>query len=87
MGAGPVADGQYLFSSDVLGYSEWWTPRHSKQYRDFRDEFTRLQAERVAAFEEFRADCESGVYPGADHCVPVADEVVEEFVDFLDQQG
>ena len=36
MGAGTGGDAQYLFSTDILGYSDWWTPRHSKQYRDFR---------------------------------------------------
>ena len=46
MGAGTGGDAQYLFSTDILGYSDWWTPRHSKQYRDFRAEYARLQAER-----------------------------------------
>lgn len=87
MGGGPHADGQYLFSTDVLGYSEWWTPRHSKQYRDFRAEYERLQDERVAAFGEFKADCESGAYPAEEHTVSVSDDVLDEFVAFLDGQG
>ena len=53
MGAGTGGDAQYLFSTDILGYSDWWTPRHSKQYRDFRAEYARLQAEREGAFSEF----------------------------------
>lgn len=87
MGAGPHADGQYLFSTDVLGYSDWWTPRHSAQYRDFRAEFARLQHEREAAFGEFRTDVESGAYPEDRHTVRVADDVLEGFVDFLDHEG
>jgi 3-methyl-2-oxobutanoate hydroxymethyltransferase len=84
MGAGTGGDAQYLFSTDILGYSDWWTPRHSKQYRDFRAEYARLQAEREAAFGEFVADVSSGAYPEQHHVVPVADDVYEEFVDYLD---
>ncbi len=87
MGGGAHADAQYLFSTDVLGYSDWWTPRHSKTYRDFRTEFERLQNERVAAFREFKADCESSVYPQDEHKVPVSDEVVAEFIEFVDSHG
>lgn len=86
MGGGAHADAQYLFSTDVLGYSDWWTPRHSKQYRDFKAEYERLQQERVAAFGEFRSDVESGAYPSDGHNVAVDDGVVEQFVDFLDTQ-
>ncbi|HEX6659462.1 MAG TPA: hypothetical protein VF065_15335, partial [Ilumatobacter sp.] len=77
-------DAQYLFSTDILGYSDWWTPRHSKQYRDFRAEYARLQAEREGAFREFVADVSSGEYPQPEHVVPVADDVHGEFVDYLD---
>jgi 3-methyl-2-oxobutanoate hydroxymethyltransferase len=84
MGAGTGGDAQYLFSTDILGYSDWWTPRHSKQYRDFRAEHARLQAEREAAFAEFVADVSSGEYPQPEHVVPVADEVHEQFVEYLD---
>jgi 3-methyl-2-oxobutanoate hydroxymethyltransferase len=84
MGAGTGGDAQYLFSTDLLGYSDWWTPRHSKQYRDFRAEHARLQAERQAAFSEFVADVSSGNYPQTEHVVPVADDVHAEFVDYLD---
>jgi 3-methyl-2-oxobutanoate hydroxymethyltransferase len=83
MGAGAGCDAQYLFSTDILGYSDWWTPRHSKQYRDFRAEFERLQRERVAAFTEFRADVDAGVYPEPQHNVDVDPAVYEQFMAFL----
>jgi 3-methyl-2-oxobutanoate hydroxymethyltransferase len=86
MGAGSGGHAQYLFSTDVLGYSDWWTPRHAKQYRNFRAEHERLQAERVAAFAEFRADVDSGEYPTSEHTVSVADDVLEQFVEFLDRE-
>lgn len=84
MGAGTGGDAQYLFSSDILGYADWWTPRHSKQYRDFRAEHERLQRERVGAFTEFVADVESGAYPEQRHLVPVDESVLEAFVGYLD---
>ena len=43
MGGGPSGDAQYLFSTDILGYTDGHVPRHSKQYRDFRPELDRLQ--------------------------------------------
>jgi 3-methyl-2-oxobutanoate hydroxymethyltransferase len=86
MGAGSAGDAQYLFTSDVLGYSDWWTPRHGKQYRDFRTEYARLQAERVAAFNEFSADVSGGVYPEEKHLVHAEPGVLEDFIDFLDSR-
>lgn len=87
MGAGVGAHAQYLFSSDILGYSDWWTPRHAKQYRDFKAEHERLQNERVAAFREFLTDVDSGGYPQPEHNVGVSDAVVAEFVQFLEDEG
>jgi 3-methyl-2-oxobutanoate hydroxymethyltransferase len=84
MGAGAGCDAQYLFSVDVLGYTEGHQPRHAKVYRDFRSEYERLQREREAAFAEFRADVESGAYPEPQHLVDVDDDVVAAFLDFLD---
>lgn len=69
MGAGAGCDAQYLFAEDILGYTEGRVPRHAKIYRDFTAEYARLQAERVAAFEEFAADVASGAYPEQKHLV------------------
>jgi len=79
MGAGPGADAQYLFTEDVLGHTAGHKPRHAKTYRNFAVEFERLQTERIAAFKEFIADVNSGVYPAAEHVVPVNDEEFERF--------
>lgn len=67
MGAGAGCDAQYLFAEDILGTNRGHMPRHSKVYRNFAAEFDRLQAERVAAFTEYRADVESGAYPEDRH--------------------
>ena len=80
MGAGSGADAQYLFAEDVLGYTRGHRPRHARTYRNFRAEMDRLQAERTAAFAEFRAEVETGAYPAPGHVVPIADA---EFDDFL----
>jgi 3-methyl-2-oxobutanoate hydroxymethyltransferase len=84
MGAGTGCDAQYLFSCDLLGYTAGHRPRHAKVYRDFRSEFDRLQAERIAAFGEFVSDVSTGAYPEPQHLVPVDDQVVQQFVEFLD---
>ena len=84
MGAGPGGDAQYLFAEDVLGYTRGRQPRHAKVYRNFRAEYERLQAERVAAFGEFRTDVESGAYPAKEHMVPIADAEYEAFLKRLD---
>ena len=69
MGAGTGCDAQYLFAEDVLGQNRGHMPRHSKVYRNFAAEYDRLQAERVAAFSEFVADCNSRAYPEERHIV------------------
>ncbi len=69
MGAGPGCDAQYLFAEDILGANRSRLPRHAKAYRNFAAEYDRLQAERIAAFTEFRADVDSGAFPEAGHVV------------------
>ena len=78
MGAGAGCDAQYLFSNDILGYTEGHIPRHSKIYRNFRAEYDRLQQERISAFREFVADVETGKFPEDVHLVGMeADELAE----------
>ena len=84
MGSGAGCDAQYLFSMDILGSNTGHYPRHSKKYRDFRTEFERLQAERVAAYGEYRADVESGVYPAAEHKLQIDDAELAPFIAALD---
>jgi len=86
MGAGSGCDAQYLFANDVLGYTEGHVPRHSRQYRDFRDEYARLQRERIAAFSEYAADVESGAYPDERHLVRMDRAELERFLEGIDRQ-
>jgi 3-methyl-2-oxobutanoate hydroxymethyltransferase len=86
MGSGG-GDAQYLFAEDVLGYTRGHRPRHAKVYRNFRAEYERLQNERVAAFKEFRRDVDTGVYPAAEHLVPIKEEEFESFLRLLPDEG
>ena len=83
MGAGAGCDAQYLFADDVLGQNQGHVPRHAKVYRNFAAERERLQAERVAAFEEFRNDVVTGTYPEHRHIVGIANAEYERFMDVL----
>jgi 3-methyl-2-oxobutanoate hydroxymethyltransferase len=83
MGAGAGCDAQYLFANDLLGYTEGHVPRHSKAYRDFAAEHARLQAERTAAFTEYKADVDAGAYPEDRHLVPMPPEELAKFRDAL----
>ena len=56
MGSGSGCDGQYLFANDVLGYTKGHTPRHARIYRNFKEEYEKLQKERILAFKEFHSD-------------------------------
>lgn len=69
MGSGAGCDAQYLFAMDILGTNRDHIPRHSKVYRNFAEEFDRLQRERVAAFREYREDVDLGVFPEDRHIV------------------
>jgi 3-methyl-2-oxobutanoate hydroxymethyltransferase len=84
MGAGAGCDAQYLFSSDILGYTDGHTPRHAKIYRNFKAEYDRLQAERIAAFAEFNGEVVSGEYPAPGHILSIPDEEFTQFVAGLD---
>ncbi len=79
MGAGAGCDAQYLFASDILGYTEGHFPRHSKAYRSFSGEYERLQAERVAAFREFADDVATRKFPEERHLVRMPPDELEAF--------
>jgi len=80
MGAGKYANAQYQFTEDVCGYGINRKPRHGKAYRNFKPELERLQAERIAAFRDFKAEVDAGAYPAGEHIVPIDDGAFEAFV-------
>lgn len=80
MGAGKYADAQYLFTEDVCNYGVNHKPRHGKVYRDLGAKMQELQAERIAAFKDFKADVDTKGYPEAGHAVPISDEEFDAFL-------
>lgn len=85
MGSGASCDAQYLFAEDILGYNSGHIPRHAKIYRNFKEEYERLQKERIAAFGEYASDVKSGAYPASGQKVSVSEEVHAQFAEWLDK--
>jgi 3-methyl-2-oxobutanoate hydroxymethyltransferase len=84
LGSGSGCDTQFLFSDDILGDYNERIPRHAKAYRNFRQEFERLQQERIAAFKEYAADVTTGQFPTQANLISMNQK---EFDDFLRSVG
>ena len=78
LGSGDGCDTQFLFSDDILGDYDERLPRHAKAYRNFREEFQRLQGERIAAFSEYIADVREGRFPERRHVLEIDPAVLQE---------
>ena len=85
MGAGAGCDAQYLFSNDILGYTDGHIPRHAKIYRDFKGEFERLQNECVGACKEFVDDVNNGIFPEEPHLIRMQPDELFKFREILDK--
>ena len=87
LGSGSGCDSQFLFSDDILADYNERIPRHAKAYRNFRQEYQRLQAERIAAFAEYAADVNSGRFPDANHLVAMDETVFKKAVEAIEGRG
>jgi 3-methyl-2-oxobutanoate hydroxymethyltransferase len=87
LGSGTGCDSQFLFSDDILGDYDERIPRHAKAYRNFRQEYQRLQDERIAAFKEYAADVKSGRFPEARHLVAMDQSAFKEAVAAIESAG
>lgn len=67
IGAGPHCDGQVLVVQDVLGLFERFTPKFVKRYAN-------LAQTARDALAAFKADVESGAFPGPEHTFHLKDE-------------
>ena len=85
LGSGPGCDTQFLFSDDILGDYDERLPRHAKAYRNFAEEYRRLQQERIAAFREYASDVGSGEFPQEGNLVSMPDEVLQEIKDKVEK--
>ncbi|MGC1441771.1 MAG: 3-methyl-2-oxobutanoate hydroxymethyltransferase [Burkholderiaceae bacterium] len=86
IGAGSGGDIQFLFAEDILGNNSTPIPRHAKRYRNIYQMQQKIQAERVAGFEEFVADVRNGSFPAAQHVISEPDGLMDGFRDALDKQ-
>ena len=80
LGSGSGCDSQFLFSDDILGDYDERIPRHAKAYRNFLQEYQRLQVERIAAFKEYAEDVRRGRFPEHSHLVSMDEAVFQEAV-------
>lgn len=80
LGSGSGCDTQFLFSDDILGDYDERIPRHARAYRNFLNEYRRLQDERVAAFREYADDVKGGRFPTASHLVSMDETQFERAV-------
>ena len=85
MGCGDACDTQYLFSCDVLGTNTGHYPRHARKYADFAALEAELHGKRVAAFQAFAKDAETGGYPAACHEVRMEKAALEDFLNRADK--
>src|SRR5687767_7163803 len=85
LGSGNGCDSQFLFSDDILGDYNERIPRHAKAYRNFLKEYQRLQNERVAAFQEYAADVQSGQFPAAGNLVSMDEAVLAEAIAAIEE--
>jgi 3-methyl-2-oxobutanoate hydroxymethyltransferase len=79
LGSGAGCDTQFLFSDDILGEYDERLPRHAKAYRNFLEEYRRLQTERIAAFREYIDDVKMGKFPADTNLVTMKPGEFEEF--------
>src|SRR3954471_11800326 len=84
LGSGNGCDTQFLFSDDILGDYDERIPRHAKAYRNFRKEYQRLQAERIAAFKEYADDEKTGRFPDTSHLVSMDKAILNEAVQAIE---
>lgn len=79
LGSGPHADVQFLFTSDICGESER-RPRHARAYADLAALQRQIDAERVRALTEFRADVAQGGFPSDTEISGIESSELEAFV-------
>ena len=85
IGSGSGGDIQFLFAQDLLGDGKPPFPRHGKQYCDLYAMRQKMQEMRVAAFKEYVAEVQSGAFPGPEHIVDVGQDVVDGFLEAIDE--
>jgi 3-methyl-2-oxobutanoate hydroxymethyltransferase len=89
LGSGPDCDGQFLFSSDVLGTFDGRypgltrtydgpLPRHAKRYAN-------LHEAAIQAFAAFANDVKTGSFPEPNNVIHVGETMVQEFLTAINE--
>jgi 3-methyl-2-oxobutanoate hydroxymethyltransferase len=73
IGAGVGCDGQVLVTHDLCGLFDRFTPRFVKKYADLNGEMAR-------AFETYKSDVQSLVFPGDEHSIEMPEEQWQELL-------
>ena len=76
----------FLFTSDICGESER-RPRHARAYADLASLHRQMEAERVRALTEFRADVAAGGFPSDAETSTVDAGELAAFVAALDDEA
>jgi len=79
IGAGPGTSGQVLVLHDMLGLFDRFTPRFVKRYAE-------LGLAARQALEAFRAEVQSGAFPGPEHAYAIDDEEWRAFLESIGEQ-
>lgn len=70
IGAGKYCDGQVLVYQDMLGYTNGFTPKFVKKYANLHDTM-------LAAFKQYKEDCERQDFPAKEHTFAISDDVLK----------
>ncbi len=84
LGSGPDADVLFPFTSDLCGESER-VPRHARAYADLAALHRQIDAERIRALTEFRADVASSRFPSDAEVARIDSAELEGFLAGLDR--
>jgi 3-methyl-2-oxobutanoate hydroxymethyltransferase len=84
LGSGPDCDGQFLFSSDVLGILDGQYPGLSRTYAGplprHAKRYAHLHEAAIRAFEAFVNDVQTSEFPAPTNVIHVGEAIVEEFL-------
>ena len=78
IGAGAGCDGQVLVTHDLLGLFDKFTPKFVKQY-------ALLHKEIDSALRSYKAEVESGDFPGEEHSFSISEEEWKTFLDLTSE--
>lgn len=70
IGAGKYCDAQVLVYQDMLGYTNGFTPKFVKKYANLHDTM-------LAAFKQYKEDCERQAFPAKEHTFAISDDVLK----------